>query len=223
MQVGCGAAIAGRDWRRVIALGTLAVGVALAGDSARASIIGYTSSGGSHDPNDGFTMGVRFDTNQGIVIDSLGVLDVDENGLDVAYDVGLWNASGEPLASATVLAGTGSTLQDGYRFESIAPVSLAAGGTFIVAAYYDDRPGTDPLRDKLFGSTPTAAPAVALDSVTMFASGDALGFPDLVSPDFRSTAGFTFTFVPEPTTALLLMAGLAGLTVGARRSGWSRA
>ena len=222
MQVGCGAAIAGRDWRRVIALGTLAVGVALAGDSARASIIGYTSSGGSHDPNDGFTMGVRFDTNQGIVIDSLGVLDVDENGLDVPYEVGLWDdASGEPLASATVLAGTGSTLQDGYRFESITPVSLAAGGTFIVAAYYDDRPDTDPLRDKLFGSTPTAAPAVALDSVTMFASGDALGFPDLVSPDFRSTAGFTF--VPEPTTALLLMAGLAGLAVGGRRSGWSRA
>jgi len=216
MQVGCG--VMRLDWRQVIALGTLVVGVALAGASARASVIGYTSSGGSIDPNENFTLGVRFDTNQSIVIDSLGVLDVDGNGLDAAHDVGLWDASGNSLATATVLAGTGSALQDGFRFESITPVVLAAGETFTVAAYY----GAGPIRDKLFGTTPTAAPVITLKSETWFVSGGSLSFPNLVdSVNFRSTAGFTV--VPEPTTALLLMAGLAGLAAGGRRSGRSRA
>jgi hypothetical protein len=208
---------AGPDWRRVIALGTLVVWAALAGESADASVIGYTSSGGSIDPNESFTMGVRFDTNQRIVIDSLGVLDVDEDGLDAAHDVGLWDAFGNLLASQTVQAGTASTLLDGYRLEPISPFELAAGETFIVAAYY----GEGPITDKLFETTPTVNPAITLDPVTMFVSGSSLDFPAQVSFDFRSTAGFTF--VPEPTTALLLMAGLAGLAVGSRRSWRSRA
>jgi hypothetical protein len=208
---------AGPDWRRVIALGTLVVWAALAGESADASVIGYTSSGGSIDPNESFTMGVRFDTNQHIVIDSLGVLDVDEDGLDAAHDVGLWDAFGNLLAEANVMAGTGSTLQDGYRFTKLEnSVALAAGETFIVAAYY----GEGPITDKLFETTPTVNPAITLDPVTMFVSGSSLDFPAQVSFDFRSTAGFTF--VPEPTTALLLMAGLAGLAVGSRRSWRSR-
>jgi hypothetical protein len=195
---------AGEVWRHGSRTG-LETSPALAGESADASVIGYTSSGGSIDPNESFTMGVRFDTNQHIVIDSLGVLDVDEDGLDAAHDVGLWDAFGNLLAEANVMAGTGSTLQDGYRFTKLEnSVALAAGETFIVAAYY----GEGPITDKLFETTPTVNPAITLDPVTMFVS------------DFRSTAGFTF--VPEPTTALLLMAGLAGLAVGSRRSWRSR-
>jgi hypothetical protein len=211
MQLGCRVMVAERDWRWVIALGMLLGGVALAGASAHASVIGYASSGGTHDPNQGFTMGVRFDTNQSIMIDSLGVLDVGSNGLGASHDVGLWDASGNLLRSATVLAGTESTLQDGFRFESIAPVQLAAGETFIVAAYYGDEVISG---DKLYETTPTAHPAISLNSVTMFAKGGSLEFPDQISFDFRSTAGFTF--VPEPTTALLLMAGLAGLALRGR-------
>ena len=110
MQLGCRFVFRGMGWGRMIALGTLVGWVALAGESARASTIGYTSSGGVNDLNDEFTMGVRFDTNQAIVIDSLGVLDVGGDGLAFAHEVGLWDEFGTQLASVTVLAGTGSTL-----------------------------------------------------------------------------------------------------------------
>ena len=218
MQLGCRFVFRGCAWGRMIALGTLAVWIALAGDSARATPIGYASSGGTSGSNSSFTMGVQFETNQIIFIDSLGVLDVFENGLDEAHEVGLWDASGNPLAFATVQAGTGSALQDGFRFESITPVELAAGETFIVAAYY----GQELISgDKLFDTTPTADPAITLNPVTMFGFGSSLEFPEQVNIDFRSTAGFTF--VPEPTTALLLTAGLAVLAVRGRHSGLSRA
>src|SRR5512135_2603468 len=57
-----------------------------------------------------WTLGYSFSANSPISVVGLGVYDYLGNGLNVAHDVGLWNASGTLLASTTVPAGSGASL-----------------------------------------------------------------------------------------------------------------
>ena len=74
---------------------------------------------------------------------SLGVYDHLGNGLIDRHEVGLWNAGGTLLASTTVKAGVASVLDGGFRYEDIAPVALASGQTYYVAALFTRSFGND--------------------------------------------------------------------------------
>ena len=113
-------------------------------------------------------------------------------------------------------AGTAAELESGFRFVSIASLSLAAGQTFTLGAHYPTG-NLEPIR--IF------APITVADGVT-FIDGmqtGAAGFsrptlslsqfdPGLFGPNLLFSAA-----VPEPTTAALGLMGVAGLMLRRRR------
>lgn len=67
---------------------------------------------------------------QDIVIDSFGFYDYLGNGLAESHLMGLFDNTGKLLVSSTIAAGTGSTLENGFRWSSIANTTLAANATY---------------------------------------------------------------------------------------------
>lgn len=86
-----------------------------------------------------WSMGFQFTTGASpVTIDALGAFDLNSDGFINPHQVGLWDAGGTLLTSATVtsadvLLGVGSD-GHGFRYASIAPIILAANSTFVVGA-----------------------------------------------------------------------------------------
>jgi len=183
----------------------------LSANSTQAATVGYTSSGGTAEPNVGYNLGIRFTPNQAFSIDSLGVYDNNGDGLSAPREVDLWRWSDEfLLASVTIGAGTVGTLDSGFRFAPITPVALTAGQLYIVSVVYSSSDGAD---DKVFNSTLTAWSGVTLSPGTYYSAGSTAVFPAGLDTQVRSTANFTAT--PEPGSVLLC--GLGGVALLARR------
>lgn len=196
-----------------------AAALALVGASAQAySGPGLTVTSANALPlySAGFTLGWEFQTSDNITIDGLGVYDATGLGLTSAHDVGLWDASGNLLASATVAAGTADPSVAGFRYVSTAPVALSQGQYYIGASYQD-------VSDALIfpgvsgSSFTTAAPVAYLQSTYEVGSS-------LVDPtNGNGSPGYfgpNFTMVPEPSQWALMMVGVFGLGAvlrGARR------
>jgi len=185
-------------------------------------------------------VGFRFSsTNATTEINYLGFVDQGGDGLNATHSVGLylWDGSGYALQrSATVDAGTGAALHNGYRWVSIPTITLSnLGVTFWVVAATVGNGDGDAWGDSF--DAPLAPPfnpanAGALDpaiGALNFAPGDAgyydVGATSLGSPyltfggpqGFYSfyNAGNIATAIPEPATSLL--GGLAVLTLLRRR------
>ena len=77
------------------------------------------------------TIGWQFDLSSPVKVTALGFLDRDGNMVD-SHPVGIWDAIGTLLASATVQAGDPKT--DGFLFRTIAPVVLPAGSGYVAGA-----------------------------------------------------------------------------------------
>jgi len=133
------------------------------------------------------TIGWEFVANAALQVTALGVFDLElsfapQGGLASAKTVALWDASQALLAQATVPAGTGGTLcQDGYRYVAIPPVTLAAGQTYVVGAFWPTTSPTadfDDYPDVMSSGSPVAFPA----SVTFVQSRFELFVPSLSFP-----------------------------------------
>jgi len=131
-----------------------------------------------------------------------------------SLEVGLWNANGILLASQTIT--DASALVNLSRYQSIAPVLLAADQTYYLAAYIPVgtlsavvvTPGSDP------NGYATLSGAVQLGQVA-YNSNAGFVFPatlDGVGGDAIIAPNFEYEVVPEPAAVDLLGVGsLVGL------------
>ena len=116
---------------RVVLLATLIASASF----LYAGTLGVTTSNDGVNVNTGtWTLGYSFLVNSPITVTGLGVFDENSDGLNVSHDVGLWDASGNLLASTTVAAGTVDPLNGFYRMAAISGVSLTAGNVYYVGS-----------------------------------------------------------------------------------------
>ena len=166
-------------------------------------------------------VGWRFTANAGLTLNGLGVWDQNADGLNQSYQVGIWTDVGGLVASGTVAAGTADPLDSDFRIATIAPVTLNAGTTYRIAAYYAPT-NVDPVITGL--ATPTTIPEITyLDRAFLINSGGftfPTGFNSLAlaanfGPTFRVSS---VSVVPEPGSLLLVGTALAGVVWRRRRA-----
>ena len=95
----------------------------------------------------------------GVNVTALGVGDYDNDGLGFSHDVGIFRVSDQALlASATVPAGTGTTLLSAFRYATLSSAINLAPGSYVIIM-------TVPTRNRDFqtytvdsGSITTASP-----------------------------------------------------------------
>jgi hypothetical protein len=142
------------------------------------------------------------------------------DGFLEAHEIGIWSVAGSSyslLSSATIPAGGAAPLADGFRYVEVAPVDLTPGLSYVIAARY---PSTNlQRRDWLTGRINNPSFVLSLNSSLEFGGrrsgglfSPTLVFPTTYQPGEIGDFGpnFTFTVVPEPSSAgvLLLCAGL---------------
>ena len=143
------------------------------------------------------------------MVTDLGVFDSGGNGLATSHEVGLWTDGGTLLASTTLAAGTGATLDGHFRYAAIGAITLTAGSIYRVGA--SDLANGDVYSWNNNGET--------TNGITLMGDrwdrGSGLLFPFqtdnvsvLVGGNFRAV-------VPEPGT--LALVALGGLLVLSRR------
>lgn len=168
------------------------------------------------------TTGWAFSTSNTLTIDSIGFYDYQADGLNVAHQVGIWNASGVLLASA--LVDNASILSDGFRYTTLPSLLTLLPGTYVLGAFLP----TNVLDGVLRQATYTTIPGVTFLEARII-GGPSLDYPSApfisVNPGFFSVNlnVVSVSYVPEldPTrgAAPLLLAGTLFALLAGRRSG----
>ena len=170
-----------------------------------------------------WSLGWSFNVLNSFTVSQLGFYDHLADGLTDSHDVGLWDPFGSLIASASVQAGTGSTLMGFFRMVNIAPISLAVGNDYRIAAVtgrdaYTWNPNgitTDPnlqyVRSSWVGGSSLLYPTSTDSNTGYFGPNLGIGEPlDVREEILTSTA-------PEPVSVLLVGTGLLGVFVVRRR------
>jgi hypothetical protein len=180
--------------------------------------INFSNTTGEPLSNPPLTLGWAFEVNTPVNVTSLSFFDSDQDGLAESHPIGLWNAAGTLLASATVDAGTANPLHDKFRAVPVTPTLLTPGSYRIGALFAS---GSDPNMFPTFTADFSAAPEITFLR-TASAVGPVLAMP---APTFFSMGpayfgpNFEFQAVPEPSSISLV--GVAGLLYGiALRKRW---
>jgi hypothetical protein len=193
-------------------------------------IYDFTSAPVSHDSSD-LSLGFVFTTNLPLTVTSLGYFDDGGNGFAVAHTVGIFDDNGYLLTSTTLSAGTGDPLDGQFRYQAIAPITLAAGNSYTLAATTggpDDAWAYGIVGSQLLGLA--VDPSITITRyASRFSSQDDNGLQDppyfykytlYAGPNLNGTyAGpnLNGTVVPEPGTLPLVLVGVGLAVAGLAR------
>ena len=191
----------------------------------RAGTIAFSFSSSSPGTANGLvaTHGFQFTPLVNILVDSLGYLDVGQDGLATGHQVGIWNSVGTLLASATVTTGdstlSGAVLAGAqFRFTPITPVLFLSGQTYTLGAGDDS---SDNIYADFSGSQTSNAPSLlTVSSVGYYNVTSGFADPTNTIGNHYDVGNFTAlaATAPEPSSAALTTLALAGiLAVGFRR------
>lgn len=203
-------------------LAALLLAVAQVPRFSQAGMITAVSVSGGSTFNYSRTLGWAFQTSQPLEVDALGVFDSNDDGLESAVGVGIWRTSDEQLiASVTIPVGTGAPLDDGFRYQSITPVTLAAATQYRIGAVALS--GFIPFLHQASGTFASELTIIG-NGVQENDNINALVFPaQLNGPGnedryFGPNFQFGGTPIPEPSTLVLMgIGGMALLCSGRRR------
>jgi hypothetical protein len=193
---------------------SLVVGLA-APLAASAQELGTTTSGGAAGNNGQWSLGYFFEVTDPFLVTHLAFWDFLDDGFSESHEVGLFDATGTVLiSSASLAAGSGAPLLDGFRLVAVDPFILGIG-TYQVLGTTGDEFYT------WLGTLGNAAGITYLESA--WCAGDVLvshcGFPTFdngyFGANFAGESGATV--IPEPGSMALLATGLIGLYGAARR------
>lgn len=163
--------------------------------------------------NGSYNVGYEFSVgSSSLSVSALGFYDVGGISLADSHQVGLWTATGDLLATATVPSGV-NTLLDGFAFQTLTtPVTLSANTNYVLGAYWPttaDRvyantlPGTDPAFSEatLVGSRVSSAMGA-----TGFAFPSQGNGADGVS---WIGANLEYSAIPEPSAYAAILGAVA--------------
>jgi hypothetical protein len=170
--------------------------------------------GGNQRTDGGIVAGNTFTTFSPQTFNSLGFIDVGDDGLVGSYQVGLWDSSQNLLASTTVTPS--APLTSGFRYASIPP-TLVPAGTFTVGALLPASPA-DPWIDN---TTLVLGAGFAGAGTGQYVSSGSLVYPTTTdSGNVYAVANASQAVVtPEPVGAVsLIMCAMAGGLLRRRRS-----
>jgi hypothetical protein len=186
----------------------MSIGLMAAGRATAGPLALFTSSGtGTIRTGDGFTLGGQFTVgSQNAVVSSLGVFDSTGSSLAAATPVDIWDSSQNVVASAIVPQGTTDANQ--FSYVAITPVTLLAGQTYTIGAYYSS--SADPAQLHDHSASPGQSPDFN-NYTARFSSSASAGV--ITIPTGGAGSGvylgpnMIYT-VPEPATLWLSGAGL---------------
>jgi Domain of unknown function (DUF4082)/PEP-CTERM motif len=167
--------------------------------------VDFTSQG-NVDPNTSFTSGYKFSANSNATVVGLSTWDSWANASSTAA-VGLWDANGNLLASASVSA-TGPSVGQ-WSYTLITPIALTAGDDYYVGSFGEQANFTENVGGLLADPRINYLAIATVDSTSLtFPSGTVDIFENGF---FGGNVILGVSAVPEPSTWAMMILGFCGI------------